>query len=277
MRGDHSGGDHGGNIPHPHVDMAAAYDVYHGVGYYARRYPGPNHACLTLLEQTLAAAGPRLLDFGCGDGRYAAPLLDRTSASILAYDISHVAAEELAARCPREVAAGRLQIVCGGLDDLLRAAEPASFDVAAAMFGVLGHIEGRAARLEALSAMRRLLRPGGRLVATAPNARRRFHAEQTAAKPLIESGELEPGDILYAREADGVHVDLYYHLYQPGELEDEVRAAGFRPLVSTAESIFPERGVVLSRAARLADAALRRLLPLSMSYGFLVVAEADGK
>jgi tRNA (uracil-5-)-methyltransferase TRM9 len=256
------------------ADIAAAYDRYHGSGYYARRYPAPNPACLDLLKLLIdEIGGDRVLDFGCGDGRYAAPLLVETSATVLGYDVSPGALEELTHRHPKEVESGRLQLIGGDLETLTRAAGAEPFDLAVAMFGVLAHIPKRAGRQAALQTMRKLLRPGGRLVVTVPNARRRFAAEQAAAQAMINAGELEPGDILYARHADGVDLELYYHLYQPGELEDELRQAGFKPLKAMAESVLPERTVVSWPGMDMLDRALRVLTPRSLAYGFLAVAE----
>lgn len=254
------------------ADITATYDRYHGTGFYARRYPAPNQACLRRIVELIGTCGNRVLDFGCGDGRYAAPLLDRTEARVLGYDVSHVALRELAERCPRHLADGRLRLAGDGLDHLRQAAGGEPFDVAIAMFGVLGHVLHRRDRVETLSVLRSLLRPGGRLVVTVPNALRRFQAEQEAARALIAAGTLEPGDVLYSREANGETFDLYYHLYRPGELEDELRDAGFRPLATVAESVFPESGVVTSTALRLIDGLARAALPLRFAYGFLTVA-----
>lgn len=275
--GDMADGAIGQVSPHHHahhhaVDMAAAYDRYHGVGYYARRYPSPNPFCLDLIRDVVAKCGGRVLDFGCGDGRYAAPLL-HGGAKVLGYDVSHVAIEELSARCAPHLADGRLQVVCGDLDALAQAAPAGAFDVVVAMFGVLGHVQGRDGRQDALRAMGRALRPGGRLVVTVPSALRRFRPEQAESRALVAEGELEPGDILYSRFADGERIDLYYHLYQWGELEAELRTAGFTPLAAAPESMLPERGVVTSQAARLLERLLRAALPPRLAYGFLAVAE----
>lgn len=259
----------------PTVDaLARTYDRYHGTGFYARRYPTPNTRCLSWLLQLSAKVGPDVLDFGCGDGRYAAPLLEQAPTRVVGYDISDVALAELTQRCRPHITMGRLRTVGGDLDNLMRTVDEERFDLIILMFGVLGHIPGRTNRVATLSRLRSLLRPGGRVVVTVPNARRRFQAEQRLCQPQVASGRLEPGDILYSRNAGGQALDLYYHLYQPGEVERELVDAGLRPLGCVAESIFPESGVVHSPWLRRLDGVLARILPQGLAYGLMVEAEA---
>lgn len=258
-------------------DISATYDRYHGTGLYARRYPAPNRACLRSIVETVREAGNRVLDFGCGNGRYAAPLLQSTDARVLGYDVSLVAVEELALRCAPFRRDGRLRMVGGDLGALAEAAGPERFDVAIVMFGVLAHIPNRRGRVATLSVIHGMLRPDGRLLVSVPNARRRFPAEQKAARPLIAAGRLEPGDVLYTRPTVDEPLELYYHLYQPGELESEMAEAGFRPMDTVAESVLPERAVVTWPILRAADRLLRAVLPLSLAYGFLTVAAAGDR
>jgi tRNA (uracil-5-)-methyltransferase TRM9 len=142
------------------------------------------------------------------------------------------------------------------------------------LFGVLGHIPGRDRRRQTLRTLRAMLRPGGRLVVGVPNRRRRFHQEQAASRAV---DGLEPGDITYARWQGGEEIDLYYHLYEPTELEAELGACGYCPLGTRAESVLPERAVVNSSAMAWLDRVLKHVTPLDRAYGFLTVAEAPSR
>ena len=156
----------------------------------------------------------RQLDVGCGSGRYAEALLERTAATIVACDISREAIDELTIRCSRHVACGRLRPVLGDLSVVAKSVgRDERFDLAIMLFGVLGHIYSRTLRRETLAAIRELLRPGGRIVVTVPNAARRFSSQQAAAQRLVQAGHLETGDILYERTTNQIVVEMYYHLY----------------------------------------------------------------
>lgn len=256
--------------------VAENYDQYFASHLYDQRYPLPNPSSLAAVTEQIRTRGQRVLDFGCGNGRYVAPLLARTDATIVAYDISREAISELAARYPVQVAAGRLQPIWGDLAALSRMvlAQDQLFDVVIMMFGVLGHIASRAQRRETLATIRRLLRPDGRIVVTVPNAVRRFRRCQAEAQPLVEQGVLEPGDIYYQRLAGPVTVKMYYHLYSLEEFGMELERHGFRLIRLGAESFLPESGVVRSAFLRGLDRLLATCVPLRYAYGFLAVAEA---
>lgn len=257
----------------PPVDMQGAYDRYFSSGLYGQRYPRPNPRVFGLLRDLVASVGPRVLDFGCGDGRYASPLLDvGPQVRVVGYDISATALGALAARRPDEVRSGRLRLVLGPLDALAAEVEPASVDLALMLFGVLGHVPTRAGRIAALKAAMRCVRPGGRLVVTVPNAARRFVAEQHESLARIGAGDAEPGDILYERRSEAGALRLYYHLYTLPEFAGELAAAGLVDASFGAESFLPERGILVSRLGRLADDVLARTLDLRHAYGFLAVA-----
>ncbi|HQA25436.1 MAG TPA: class I SAM-dependent methyltransferase [Candidatus Competibacteraceae bacterium] len=255
--------------------VAENYDRYFASHLYDRRYPRPNPASLAVIVEQIRARGGRVLDFGCGNGRYAAPLLAQTEATIVAYDISREAIDELSARYPAQVADGRLRPVWGDLAALSRTtiAQGEPFDLAIMMFGVLGHIASRTQRRETLATIHQLLRPGGRLIVTVPNAARRFRRHQAEARPLMEKGVLEPGDIHYQRMAGQVMVKMYYHLYSLEEFGMELERQGFRLIQMGAESFLPESGVVRSPFLRGLDRLLAIFAPLRYAYGFLAVAE----
>jgi SAM-dependent methyltransferase len=251
--------------------LTRSYDRYFATGGYERRYPRPNPATLDAVLVEIAAVGPRVIDFGCGAGRYTRPLLERSPARVIAYDLSEVALERLRRACAAPLAQGRLRPVGTSLEALAEAARSlAGVDLVLMLFGVLGHIPGRDERRRTLRALRRLLRPGGRLVVSVPNVRRRFRQEQAARRP---GDGLEGGDITYTRRHAGESIDLYYHLYDRAELERELAACGFRPRTTRAESVLPERAVASSGLAAGLDRRLAAIAPLRWAYGFLTIAE----
>lgn len=259
-------------------DIRASYDTYISSGLYDRRYPRPNPTTLGRLLSHLPVDG-RFLDIGAGTGRYTLPLLERTRAAGVAQDICPSACRALSERLARFVDDGRLS-VHGEDVATLEADRAGGFDLAILAFGVLGHVAGRAARLRLLGAVRRLLAPGGSLVLSLPNARRRFAAEQRASAAMVRAGVLEPGDILYTRGDGARTIEMYYHLYTLAEARRDLGDAGYR-----IESIGPESLVAEETAARrpLAgrlDAAVCRFAPASWGYGFLIVgkpgADRDG-
>jgi SAM-dependent methyltransferase len=257
-------------------DLRESYDRYYATGLYARRYPRPNRHVLRLIRGELGPAGGRVLDFGCGCGRYAVPLARQPEVSVFAYDISPVALDELGRRCGEEARQGgaplRLESLSGSLEDLAARldGEP-GFDLVLLLFGVLGHVAGRARRLRLLRLLGARLRPGGRLIAGVPNRVRRFRREQRAARSVPRDAR-EPGDIRYERRCGGIAIPLYYHLFSPVEFRDDLAEAGFVVSRLLPESVLSERAVVSSPLAAAVDAALRGIVPLPLAYGFLAVA-----
>lgn len=259
----------------PIGDLRASYDRYYATGLYTRRYPQPNRHVLGLIRDELGADGGRVLDFGCGCGRYAVPLARQPGVSVFAYDVSPIAIRELGRRCEEARAGGppRLERLSGSPQDLaVRLEDEPGFDLALLLFGVLGHIAGRARRLELLRLLRTRLRPGGRLIASVPNRTRRFSREQRAAERLIARNALEPGDIRYQRRSGDDVIALYYHLFSPAEFRDDLTEAGFVVSRLLPESVLSERAVVSSPLCAATDALLRGVVPLSLAYGFVAVA-----
>ena len=256
------------------VASTEGYDLYFRSGVYERRYPAPNRSTMRLVEQLVGNRAARVLDFGCGSGRYAIPLAMRRPVHILAYDPCTTALALLAERAERAGVATRIRAISGSLAELERVADTEGrVDVALILFGVLGHIRYREERLRHLRAVRAAMAPDGRLVVSVPNAARRFWREQAA--PARESG-LEPGDIFYDRQLDQTSIRLFYHLYRMGELEQELAEAGFRALSTRSESILPEWMIARGSLAAKVDAVLMAIAPVRLGYGFLTVAAPDG-
>ncbi|MGH7097429.1 MAG: class I SAM-dependent methyltransferase [Stellaceae bacterium] len=262
----------------PISDLRESYDRYYATGLYARRYPRPNRHILDLICGELGAGGGRVLDFGCGCGRYAVPLARQPGVSVLAYDVSPAAIRELGRRCAgeaRKSSPPQLEGLSGSLEDLaVRLEGEPGFDLVMLLFGVLGHIAGRARRMELLRLLRARLRPGGRLIASVPNRTRRFHREQRAAERGIAQNALEPGDVCYQRCSGDVAIALYYHLFSPAEFRADLAEAGFVVSRLLPESVLSERVVVSSPLCAAADTLLRRTVPLSLAYGFVAVARS---
>jgi SAM-dependent methyltransferase len=253
--------------------ISLAYDAYFSSGLYDTRYPRPNAAMVRLIRSARPVAGGAALDFGCGNGRYLPFLLEHPPLVTTAYDVSTEAVATCRLKFAPEIQAGRLRLVLGATADLTAAVEPATQDLVLLLFGVLGHVRGRAERIATLRALYDLLRPGGRLMLTVPSRLRRFRAEQALCAPLVREGLLEPGDILYHRQMGGVPLELYYHLFTPNEFLDELAAAGFVKPKTFAESVLSERASIASGGSALIDEALRWVCPLRLAYGFGALVE----
>jgi SAM-dependent methyltransferase len=258
-------------------DMRRSYDRYYETGLYDSRYPAPNRHMLGLIAQELGPAGGRVLDFGCGSGRYALPLSRWPGVEVFGFDVSAAAIQELSRRCDWSDGAGRPnprpELLCGSLTDLERRLEDdPGFDLVMLLFGVLGHIQGRTQRVSVLRSLRARLRPGGRLIATVPNRIRRFQAEQRAIRAGAAKETLEPGDIHYRRGDERNPIELYYHLYTPTEFQNELVEAGFVLSRLEPESVLPERAVLGSLFGAAVDGLLRRVTPLGLAYGFVAIA-----
>jgi len=259
-------------------NMRRSYDRYYATGLYGSRYPVPNPHLLKVILRELGPNGGRILDFGCGNGRYALALARHRQIEVLAYDISPVATQELHRHAeemaPAGLLPGKLEILCGNFEDLERRLEgDPGFDLVALLFGVLGHIPKRERRVSVLRSLRLRLRPGGRLMVTVPNRVRRFQAEQRACEELVRSGVLEPGDIQYQRHSRDEPIDLFYHLYSPAEFRAELADAGFAAPSLQSESVLSESAVLASPAYALLDAVLRPVTPVSLAYGMVAVAQ----
>ena len=139
----------------PVVNMRRSYDRYYASGLYDSRYPAPNPHVLQLILNELGSTGGRILDFGCGSGRYALTLAQQPGVSVFAYDISAAAIQDLSRRCNEMITAGampaRLETLSGNLKDLEQRLEgDAGFDLVVLLFGVLGHIPHRERRVATL-------------------------------------------------------------------------------------------------------------------------------
>lgn len=277
-----AGGQAGGQPPPPPQDprdpvqkaMQRLYDHYFLVRDYQRRYPAPNEGTLAFLFRHGAAQARTVLDFGCGDGRYAVPLLESTQAHVTGYDISAQALAQLQQRLAALGLAQRATLLHGPLPSL-QAAGPQ--DLVLMLFGVLSHVGDRAARLAALRQARAVLQPQGRLLLSVPTLGRRRPFEALAAWLRRRTGraqgpQAEPGNILFSRRLGGVPHEFFYHLYSLGELQQELAEAGFEMTACEAESVLPEWLVTQYRWLGRLDAGFARALPARLGYGMRVCA-----
>jgi ubiquinone/menaquinone biosynthesis C-methylase UbiE len=236
-----------------------------------------------LLERCLPAAPARVLDVGGGAGAYAIPL---AAAGYEVHLIDPVPLHvEQAAAVSRDAGTPLASISAGDARDL--AATGNSFD-AVLLLGPLYHLTSRKDRLTALREARRVLRPGGIVVAKALS---RFY-------PLFEdlAGDMPPETGLLDRTAqflaDGQYrnpggdpasfTTSYFH--RPEELADEIKHAGLdlRRLVAASGSV-----KLLPGLSRLLDVpesrdhvlSVLRLLEtepslIGMSQNFVAIAQA---
>jgi SAM-dependent methyltransferase len=256
--------------------MSRLYNHYFSSHAYAQRYPAPNRATLQFLLENGAHGASRILDYGCGNGRYALALLHTTQAHLTGYDISTAALNEfeehLAQGQSQEIA--RAVLLQGPHCDL---AEHAPFDLILLLFGVLSHLGERPARLAVLRQLRNCLGSGGRLIVTVPNIWRRRPLELITtglARRLRQAtgAEREGGNILFTRNLAGTPHQFFYHLYSLKSLRSELTEAGFALQGVAAESLLPEWVVTQYPAVGKIDALLCRWLPASLGYGIRAVA-----
>ena len=182
----------------------------------------------------------RLLDLGCGAGREAFAL-EAMGHEVVAADISRemiTAAKRIAARRGSSVT-----WVC--MPSPVELPFPtASFDGVVALAQLLSHIPDSSARVAFLSEVRRVLKPGGLLVATFTTRKaereltgepedaahpRRNDAGETAfdPEPLAVEAGWEEGDI-FVWDPSEAELDepLFFHLHTEEEIRAELTAAG---------------------------------------------------
>lgn len=155
---------------------------------------------------------PRVLDCACGTGQLAVGLAG------LGLDVVATDASAGMVRRTEEIAAEHgvsLQASQVSWEELPDHFDDASFDVVFCVGNSLGHAEGAAGRQAALTAMARLLRPGGRLVLTS----RMWEAVRA------RGSRMDVRDRLVHRNGRDAVVIYYTHIAQGWEEEHQFEIA----------------------------------------------------
>lgn len=167
-----------------------------------------------------------VLDLGCGTGRLSQPICE-SGADVLAIDLSQPMLEELSVTDPGDTP--RVMPLRANLVQL-DAVRDSIADHAICMFSTLGMIQGHANRIQFLSHVARVVRPGGTLVL---HVHRRWAAirELGGITRLLRSfwysvreDEAEFGDATYAYR--GLE-DMFMHRFTSSEVSAELMAAGW--------------------------------------------------
>jgi SAM-dependent methyltransferase len=145
-----------------------AIERHYGTGYErSRLLPGGRPSLefvrsMELLERLLPAPPARVLDVGGGPGAYAAPLA-RRGYRVHLVDLLPLHVQQAHQAAGSDPAAA----FTAAVGDARELSEPGESQDAVVLFGPLYHLTGAADRRQALSEARRVLRPGGRLLAMA--------------------------------------------------------------------------------------------------------------
>ncbi|KXF83054.1 class I SAM-dependent methyltransferase [Enterovibrio coralii] len=244
--------------------IAQSYDDYFEFGLYDTRYPRANKRVLKLISQLINKHNvTNVLDFGCGNGRYLAPLLNKTSSTFMGFDISKVALAKASAL--QVIHPKRLKLFNKHdalQQHIVKEGAPA---LTMLLFGVLGHIKVEQQRISLLKWLNRNMAENGRILISVPNRNRRFFCHQL-------SNTSNKSDIEYERNYLGKKIPLYYHLFSKQELKKHLEMAGFEVERVVAESMLPESWVIHSPSLSLLDEILCQILPASFGYGLIAIA-----
>ena len=147
--------------------MDPAIESHYNTGYERSRLFGGGTPALEfirsmeLLDRLLPAPPARVLDVGGGPGTYAVPLAQR------GYQVHLVDPLPLHVEQARAAGAGPAAAFTAAQGDARELAEPAGSQDAVLLFGPMYHLTRAEDRQQALGEARRVLRPGGRLLAVA--------------------------------------------------------------------------------------------------------------
>jgi SAM-dependent methyltransferase len=272
----------------PVLVIDPAIESHYGTGYErSRLFPEGRPSLefvrsMELLERLLPPPPARLLDVGGGPGTYAAPLARR------GYLVHLVDPVELHVEQARESAgSGPAAAFTAAAGDARGLSEPDRSQDAVLLFGPLYHLTDSADRRQALSEARRVLRPGGRVMAMAVC---RFASlldglyagwlDDQDFRPIVER-DLVDGQ---HRNPDPVGRPEFFttaYFHTPAGLAEEVERAGFSgPAVYGVEGpgwplrqewADPQRREQILFAARSAEAE-----PSLIGFSHHLIAAATG-
>jgi ubiquinone/menaquinone biosynthesis C-methylase UbiE len=211
-----------------------AIDSHYGTGYERSRvFPGGRPSLefvrsMELLGLLLPPPPARLLDVGGGPGTYAAPLARR------GYRVHLVDPVELHVQQARQAAgADPAAPFTAAAGDARGLSEPDQSQDAVLLFGPLYHLTEAADRRQALSEARRVLRPGGRLLAVAVcrfasllDGLYRGWLDDPAFRPIVDR-DLADGQHRNPDPAGRPEFFTTAYFHTPDGLAGEIERAGF--------------------------------------------------
>lgn len=211
-----------------------AIESHYGTGYErSRLFPGGRASLefvrsMELLERLLPAPPAQVLDVGGGPGSYAAPMAG------LGYRVHLVDPVRLHVEQALQAASGDPAVsFTAAMGDARELSEAAESQDAVVLFGPLYHLTEAAHRAQALTQVRRVLRPGGRLLAMAVgrfasllDGLYRGWLDDPEFRPIVDQ-DLVDGQ---HRNSDPVGRPEFFttaYFHTPDGLADEIELAGF--------------------------------------------------
>jgi tRNA (uracil-5-)-methyltransferase TRM9 len=173
---------------------------------------------LTFLVEDYSAEGEKILDLGCGNGRWF-KLFQKKKVDYIGVDFSEKLIEIAKRNCPR----AKFQTA-----DVFNLPFPSDYFDKVYNIAVLHHIPSKELRLQSLKETKRVLKPGGVLILTAW----KFHDKKelfllfkyTILKLAGKSG-LDFKDVL---EPWGKKIKRYYHCFSKKELKNLINKSDFK-------------------------------------------------
>jgi ubiquinone/menaquinone biosynthesis C-methylase UbiE len=227
----------------------------------------------SLADTGLITAGARVLDIGCGPGRFWAansrtlpPGLDLTLADLSPGMVDEAVRNVIAADSKWRSVAGKVADVCAlpFADD--------SFDIVTAMH-MLYHAPDKD---RAVSEIARVLRPGGRLIVTTNGAQ--TMEELTALSHAVLGAPPHAGSAPFSLESGEPILGKYFQNVEVKEMTDVLRVTDAQDIVNYLTSFPPgeDAGEItlqnLDRELALKMAAQGGIFPVTRIAGYMVAS-----